>query len=158
MFSTIESQLLSFISLCKQRFKLYKPINLPVMFRLAEQLSVPCLLEARQVYTPLSALVEFRSSRRDVVWWLMILYFSLCLSSELDFNHLNVTFEASSISHSKFAALPTLVSRSWIFFLNTGGTELCEIKKRKNINKISHNFFYRGCVQLGQAWIGWKEQ
>lgn len=126
------------------------------MFRLAEQLSVPWLLEAQQVYTPLSALAEFRSSRHDVVWLLMILYFSLCLSSLLDLNHLKVTSGASSTSHSKFAALPIVASRSWIFFLNTGGTELCEIERnKKKINKISAKNVCRHCVQLAQAWIGW---
>lgn len=126
--------------------KRYEPINSPVMSRLAEQLSVPCLLEAEQVYTPLSALVELRSSRHDVAWWLMILYFSLCLSSESDLNHLKVTFGASSISHSKFAAPPALISRSWIFFLNTGDTKVCETKKEGNISKISDEFLYREIV------------
>lgn len=131
MFSTLELQLLMHISLCKQSFNLNQQINLPIMLRLAVQLSVPCLLEARQVYTPQSALVEFRSSRHDVVWSVMILIFSLCLSSVLALNHLKITSGASSISHSKFAALPTLISRSCIFFLNTGGTRFCEIKRRK---------------------------
>lgn len=157
MFSTTDSTLLSFILLCKRSFKLYKPINLPVTFRLAEQLSVPCLLDAQQVYTPLSALVEFRSSRHDVVWWLMIRYFSHCLSSELDLNHLKVTFGASSTSHSKLAELPTLFSRSWIFFLKTGGTELWnQQKKRKKYIKYLTIVFVE-IVQLAQAWIEWKE-
>lgn len=89
----------------------------------AVQLTVPCWFEALQVYSLLSALIGFRSSKDELVWRLRILNLSLCLISIPDLYHLKVTFGASSISHSNLAVLPTFISRGAIFCLNTGGTE-----------------------------------
>lgn len=102
------------------------------MLRLAEQVSLPCLFEARQLYSPVSSFVGLRSSRDDVVSLLRILNLSLCLISEPDLNHLKVTLGVSSISHSNFTGLPMLLCMSQIFFLKTGGTEICKEKNTKH--------------------------
>lgn len=99
--------------------------------REAAQLSTPCWFEALQVYSPLSALTGFRSSKAELVLLLRILYFSLCLISIPDLYHLKVTSGASDTSHSNLALLPTFISRGAILSLNAGGTEARPEKGKK---------------------------
>lgn len=111
------------------------------MFRLAEQVSLPCLFEARQLYSPTSSFVGLRISRDDVLCLLMSRNLSLCLISEPDLNHLKVTLGVSSISHSNFTELPMLLCMSQIVFLKTGGTETFKEKKIQNIITLATLFY-----------------
>lgn len=114
---------------------------LPVTMREAAQLSTPCWFEALQVYSPLSDLTGFKSSKAELVVLLRILYFSLCLISVPDLYHLKVTSGASVISHSNLALLPTLISSGVILSLNTGGTEATQRDESIKVSiQLKHMF------------------
>lgn len=93
------------------------------------------------MYSPLSDLTGFKSSKVELVVLLRILYFSLCLISMPDLYHLKVTSGASAISQSNLALLPTFMSKGVILSLNTGGTEASQRNEKINVNpEVKHTF------------------
>lgn len=109
---------------------------LPVTPREAEHSSLPCWLDALQVYSPLSSFEELRISREEAEKRLIILYLSPSLMGWPSLNHLKFTFGASSVSHSNLAELPMLISRGTILCLNTGFTVFWGEKWKRN-DKVS---------------------
>lgn len=106
--------------------------------REAVQLSAPCWLEALQLYSPLSALTGFTSSRAEPVLLLTTLYFSLCLISTPDLYHRKFTSGASDTSQWNLAPLPTFISNGAIFTLNTGGTKVP--RERRGQRSATHSW------------------
>lgn len=109
------------------------------------------------MYSLLSALTGFSSSKDELVWRLRILNLSLCLISFPDLYHLKATFGASSTSHSNLAALPTFISRGLIFCLNTGGTVVHK-KKTDLVNEPNENEMSEVVRMKGGMYNnGWRE-
>lgn len=110
------------------------------------------------MYSLLSALTGFSSSKDELVWRLWILNLSLCLISVPDLYHLKATFGASSTSQSNLAALPTFISRGLIFCLNTGGTVVRKKKKKDLVNEQNENEMSEVVRMKGGMYNnGWRE-